>query len=38
MHKINVADINTNDRQFPIVRDAALERYRRLRSQHAPGR
>ena len=37
MYDINVADLTTAGREFPIVRDAVLDRYARLHRRHTPG-
>lgn len=37
MYDINVADLTTADQEFPLVRDAVLDRYGRLYSRHTPG-
>ena len=37
MYDINVADLTTAGREFPIVRDAVLDRYARLHRRHSPG-
>ena len=36
MGEINVANLSTDDRDFPIAREASLNRYWRLRAQHLP--
>ena len=36
MWEINVADLTTDSREFPIAREAILGRYTRLRTQHLP--
>ena len=36
MHEINIAAIETDDPDFPIARDAALDRYTRLYEEHGP--
>ena len=36
MWEINVADLSTDSREFPIAKEAILKRYWRLRAQHLP--